>query len=218
MAEINAILFDLDGTLVDTKNLIVTSFRKASQEVLGKAIPDGELLPLIGIPLASQVKFLAPGHEDELIEAYRSINNELHEELIAYFDGTREMLEELLALNKRLGVVTSKRNEPALQALKSFDLQDYFEFIIGMEETQKHKPEPEPLLLGAKLLNATNEPCIYIGDSPYDMLAGRAANMHTIAANWGMFTREELIEAGAQYEANKPLDLPKIIQGIQQKA
>jgi pyrophosphatase PpaX len=214
LLNINAILFDLDGTLVDTKELIVTSFAKASMEVLGEPIPAEKLLPLIGIPIIRQVEILAPGFEQELIETYRAINDELHDELIAYYDGTREMLEELRVQGKRLGVVTSKRKQPALEALQSFDLQDYFEFIVGMEETQKHKPEPEPLLLGAKLLDAAGEPCVYIGDSPYDMQAGRAANMYTIAANWGMFTPEELIRAGAQYEANSPREISKIIQSI----
>lgn len=214
LKHIEAILFDLDGTLVDTKDLIVTSFQKASVEVLGREIPAEQILPFIGIPLINQMKVLAPGHEDALSDAYRRINHELHDEMIAYFDGTREMLEELRASGKRLGVVTSKRKGPALQALESFDLQDYFEFIVGMEDTEKHKPEPEPLLLGAKLLNATDEPCVYIGDSPFDMQAGRAANMYTIAANWGMFTREELLEAGARYEANHPSELPTVIQGI----
>jgi pyrophosphatase PpaX len=214
LLNINAILFDLDGTLVDTKELIVTSFTRASIEVLGEPIPAEKLLPLIGIPIIRQVEILAPGFEQELIETYRAINDELHDELIAYYDGTREMLEELQAQGKRLGVVTSKRKQPALEALQSFDLQDYFEFIVGMEETQKHKPEPEPLLLGAKLLGATREPCVYIGDSPYDMQAGRAANMYTIAANWGMFTPEELVRAGAQYEANSPREISKIIQSI----
>ena len=214
MKHIEAVLFDLDGTLVDTQELIVTSFQKASQEVLGWVIPAEDLLPLIGVPLAHQVKFLAPGHEDALMDVYRRVNNELHDELIGYFDGTREMLEELRAAGKRLGVVTSKRRAPALQALESFALQDYFEFVIGMDQTEKHKPEPEPLLLGAKLLDATGKPCVYIGDSIYDMRAARSAGMYAIAVTWGMFKREELWEAGAQYEANDPREIPGIIEGI----
>jgi pyrophosphatase PpaX len=214
LLNINAILFDLDGTLVDTKNLIITSFQRASEEVLGKKIPAEKILPLIGIPLSKQVETIAPGYGEELMRSYREINDMLHDELIAYFDGTREMLEELKAQGKKLGVVTSKRKQPAIEALKTYNLQHYFEFVVGMEETKRHKPEPEPLLLGAELLGATGEPCVYVGDSPYDMQAGVAANMYTIAALWGMFTRDELIKAGAQFEAKAPLELPNIIYSI----
>jgi pyrophosphatase PpaX len=209
-----AILFDLDGTLVDTEELILTSFRKAALEVLGEAIPDEEVLPLIGIPLVEQAKILVPEHADAIIEAYRRHNIELHEKLIRYFDGTREMLEELKTEGRRLAVVTSKRNRPALEGLKSFNLQGYFEFVSGMEDAKKHKPHPEPLLLAAQRLGVVATDCIYIGDSIYDMQAASAAGMISIAVLWGMCGREELLEAGAQFEVDSPSEIPTLIRSI----
>jgi len=215
MSGFTAILFDLDGTLVDTKDLILTSFRKASVDILGQAIPDEDILPLIGIPLIEQAKILAPEYAEALIESYRLYNIELHDELIQYFEGTREMLEELQAEGRRLAVVTSKRNEPALEGLKSFDLQGFFEFVSGLEETRKHKPDPEPLLVAAQRMGLAATDCIYVGDSVYDIQAADAAGMVSIAALWGMYSREQLLEAGAQHEAASPSELPALIRSIE---
>ena len=215
MPEIKAILFDLDGTLIDTKELILTSFRQGSTDVLGEAIADELIVPLIGIPLIEQVRILAPDHVDELMAAYRLRNLELHDELIAYYEGTREMLDELKAEGRRLAVVTSKRNVPALEGLKSFDLEGYFEFVNGLEETEKHKPDPEPILVAAFRLGVDATECLYIGDSTYDMLAARAAGSVAVAVLWGMGGHNELLEAGAQYEAATPSELPGIIRSIE---
>ncbi|MDR1183312.1 MAG: HAD-IA family hydrolase [Coriobacteriales bacterium] len=212
MTEKKAILFDLDGTLLDTKELILASFRYATREVLGEQLPDEVILPYIGIPLIYQMQAIAAEHADRLLEVYREHNARTHDELIRYFEGTREMLNELSAEGRRLAVVTSKRNESALHGLAHFDLLEYFEFVIGSDDTAVHKPEPEPLLLAAKRLGLAPDTCIYVGDSPFDMQAARAAGILAVAALWGMFSREQLWEAGAQYEATTPAALPAVIR------
>ncbi|MCL1846469.1 MAG: HAD-IA family hydrolase [Coriobacteriia bacterium] len=209
-----AILFDLDGTLIDTKELILTSFRRAAEDVLGAAFPDERVQALIGIPLIEQARALAPDHVDGLMAAYRTRNLELHDELIHYFEGTREMLEAFAEEGRRMAVVTSKRNQPAQEGLASFDLQGYFEFVSGLEETDKHKPDPEPLLVAAARMGVPIQDCVYVGDSPYDMRAALAAGSAAVAALWGMYTREELLDAGAEYEAAAPSELPGLIRRI----
>jgi pyrophosphatase PpaX len=208
------ILFDLDGTLLDTKELILSSYRYATHEVLGERLPDELILPYIGIPLIYQMRVIAPEHADELMKVYREHNARVHDELIRYFDGTREMLDELRDEGKQLAVVTSKRNEPALKGLERFGLEGYFELVIGSEDTLKHKPEPDPLLLAAARLNVPVASCVYVGDSPYDMQAARAAEVTAIGALWGMFSRDELADSGAQYEAPTISALPTIIRAI----
>ena len=212
----SAIIFDLDGTLIDTEELILASFRKGSEEVLGQAIPDEHVRQLIGIPLIEQANRLAPQHAEELMKAYRQYNIELHDKLIHYFEGTREMLEELKREGRRLSVVTSKRNEPAMEGLSSFNLQGYFEFVSGLEDTEKHKPDPEPLLVAASRMGVPVKECVYVGDSVYDMQAACAAGMTSIAALWGMYPREQLLEAGAQYVAASPVELPALIRKIEE--
>lgn len=214
MSKVKAILFDLDGTLIDSQELILSSFRYATKEVLGHALPDERLLPLIGMPLINQVKQIAPDKAEELVEVYRVHNAEQHDALVAYFDGTREMLQELLDAGLRLAVVTSKRNQPALRSLELFKLTGYFEVFIGSEDTDKHKPLPDPLLLAAERMRLQHDECVYVGDSPYDMQAARAAEMVAVAALWGMFTAEVLLSAGAQYQADKPSALPALLREL----
>jgi pyrophosphatase PpaX len=218
MANKRAILFDLDGTLLDTRELILASFRYATREVLGEQLPDEALLPFIGIPLIYQMRAIAAEHADRLLEVYREHNARTHDDLIRYFEGTREMLDELSAEGRRLAVVTSKRNESALHGLAYFDLLEYFEFVIGSDDTAAHTPEPEPLLLAAECLGLASDACIYVGDSPFDMQAARAADIVALGALWGMFSREQLWEAGAQYEATTPATLPVVIREIEDGA
>jgi pyrophosphatase PpaX len=108
--------------------------------------------------------------------------------------------------------VTSKRNELALRGLERFGLLEYFELVVGSDDTVRHKPEPDPLLLAADRLDVSIEDCVYVGDSPYDMRAARAANAVALGALWGMFSREELEEAGAQYEAATIGELPSALR------
>jgi pyrophosphatase PpaX len=218
MAEKRAVLFDLDGTLLDTKELILASFRYATREVLGEQLSDETILPFIGIPLIYQMQAVASEQADKLMEVYREHNARVHDELIRGFEGTREMLDELSAEGRRLAVVTSKRNQPAARGLACFDLLEYFEFVIGSDDTTAHKPEPEPLLLAAKRLGFAPDACIYVGDSPFDMRAARAADAVALAALWGMFSREQLREAGAQYEAATPGEIPAIIRELEKSA
>jgi pyrophosphatase PpaX len=207
-------LFDLDGTLLDTRELILSSFRHATREVLGEQLPDERILPFIGIPLIYQMRTIAGEHAEQLIEVYREHNAQVHDELIRSFKGTREALDALLTEGRRLAVVTSKRNGPAQRGLACFSLEDCFELVIGSDDTAKHKPDPEPLLLAAERLGVAADSCVSVGDSPFDMQAARAAGITAVAALWGMFSRDELIAAGVQYEATDFSDLVTVLRGI----
>jgi pyrophosphatase PpaX len=211
-----AILFDLDGTLIDTKNLILASFQYATRTVLGKQVPDERVLPLIGIPLLYQMRTIDQERAEELTEVYRRHNAQVHDTFIRGFEGTGAMLAALRADGRQLAVVTSKRNGPAHRSLEHFDLSRFFDVVIGSDDTNRHKPDPEPLLVAAARLGVPITSCIYVGDSPYDMQAACAAGAVAVAALWGMFTRDELKAAGARYEAATPGNLYDIIQGIGQ--
>jgi pyrophosphatase PpaX len=209
------ILFDLDGTLLDTRELILSSYRYATRKVLGKRLPDELILPYIGIPLIYQMRKLAPEHAEELMLVYREHNARVHDELIRYFEGTRETLEELQSEGRQLAVVTSKRNEPAMKGLECFGLEGYFQLIVGSEDTTKHKPDPAPLLFATKQLDVPLASCVYVGDSPYDMQAARAAGITAIGALWGMFSHEDLTQGGAQYEIPRITALPAALHDIE---
>ncbi len=211
---IEAVLFDLDGTLLDTGTLILASFRYATQKVLGYSPPDELLTDMVGIPLDYQMRAISPEHSDELVRVYREHNSMVHDELIRYFPGTREALDTLQAEGMRMAVVTSKRREVAARGLSRFNLSGYFELIIGSNDTDKHKPNPEPLLLAAKRMSVSVDQTLYLGDSPYDMEAARAAGSMAVAALWGMFSRERLLAADAQMELSRIAELPGLIRNL----
>ncbi|MCL2757604.1 MAG: HAD-IA family hydrolase [Coriobacteriia bacterium] len=210
MPKILAILFDLDGTLIDSEEHILTSYRYATKKVLGYSPPNEVMRDLIGIPLIEQMRIISSEHADELFRVYREYNQLSYSELIKPFPGTTDTLNELKEAGYRIGVVTSKMCSSALRDLALFDLIDTFELIQGSDKTELHKPHPEPLLFAAETLGLAPEQCAYVGDSPYDMQAARAANMLAIAASWGMFARERLLEAGAQLEARSITELPAL--------
>jgi len=216
MSHSQAILFDLDGTVLDTRELILVSFRHATRTVLGRELPEAEMLDMIGIPLQYQMEKLSPEHADELVAVYREHNAAHHDEMVRVFPGMRETLEALRAQGIPLAIVTSKRNALAARGLACFDLLGFFDLLIGSDDTDKHKPLPDPLLLAATRLGAEPERCVYVGDSPYDMQAACAAGMTAVAALWGMFARERLISAGAQHEAAAITELPALVAQLQE--
>jgi pyrophosphatase PpaX len=179
------VLFDLDGTVIDSGGIILASMRHASREVLGRVIADAELMHAVGGPgLEAQMAALDPERVDELVTVYRAHNEPLHEELVCCA-GMEEALEELRADGRRLGVVTAKRRSTVELAFEHVPLGHLFETIVGGDETERHKPDPEPLLLAAERLGARPENTVYVGDSPFDVRAAKAAGMGSVAVTWG---------------------------------
>lgn len=207
---VEVVLFDLDGTLIDTIELILSSMRHATAEVLGEALPDEVLMHNVGVPLRVQMCEFAPGREDELLSVYRAHNAIVHDELVCDYPGTEEALAELKRRGYRLGVVTSKTISVAQRGLDYFGLAGYFETLVGYEDTEIHKPEPEPLLFAAERLGVSIDRCCYVGDSPHDMAAGIAAGAVTVAALWGPFA-ERVVEPGPDYAIQRLSELPGLL-------
>lgn len=214
MKALKAALFDLDGTLLDTRDMILTSFRYAYKSVFGEeqTPPDEQLLSLIGIPLKQQMEMISPEHSAELFDAYHEKNREIHDSMLKGFSGTAEALERIKNAGLRMAVVTSKRHMPAVKGLERMELAHYFEFVIGSDDCEEHKPNPGPLLLAAQRMELEGADCAYIGDSPYDMEAACGAGMFAVGALWGMFTQERLEAAGAQTLVSSILELPEVLK------
>jgi pyrophosphatase PpaX len=188
------VLFDLDGTVVDSGGIILASMRHATREVLGRDFGDAELMQAVGGPgLEAQMEVFAPERVEELVRVYRAHNEPLHDELQACA-GMEDVLVRLHEQGHRLGVVTAKRRSTVELAFARVPIAHLFETVVGGDETEKHKPDPEPLLLAAKRMNARPEETAYVGDSPFDIRAAKAAGMHAIAVTWGRIHDRERLE------------------------
>jgi pyrophosphatase PpaX len=188
------VLFDLDGTVVDSGAIILASMRHAAREVLGIEPPDEELMAAVGGPgLEAQMRALAPDRVEELVTVYRAHNEPLHDELVCC-EGIDDVLVQLKDEGRRLGIVTAKRRVTVELAFASVPLGHLFEVVVGGDETQRHKPHPEPLLLAAKRMDADPDECAYVGDSPFDVRSAKAAGMHAVAVTWGGIHDREKLE------------------------
>jgi pyrophosphatase PpaX len=180
------VLFDLDGTLIDSGPIILASMRHASVTVLGREPDEERVRAAIGGPgLTAQMRALDADRVQELVDAYRAHNEPLHAELEA-FDGMLDLLPKLRAEGRRLGIVTAKRLRTVELAFDRFPvLRESADVVIGAEDTERHKPDPDPLLEALRRLGAAPGAAAYVGDSPFDIRAAKAAGVTAVAVGWG---------------------------------
>jgi pyrophosphatase PpaX len=200
------VLFDLDGTLIDSGAIILASFRHATRTVLAREIPDAELAALVGgSNIHDQMRAIDAERVDELVRVYREHNEPLHDDLEA-FEGIELVLAELERQGRRLGIVTAKRRRTVDLAFAVLPLERYFDAVVTSDMTQRHKPDPEPVLTAIELLGATPETTAFVGDSPFDVRAGKAAGVFTVAVSWGnIHPAERLDEADVLVESPREL-------------
>lgn len=193
------VLFDLDGTLIDSGPMIMASARHAARTVLGRELDaevDEAVRASIGGPgLVAMMESVDPGRVDELVAAYREENERLHDTLHA-FDDLVGLLPVLRGGGRRLGIVTAKRRATAELAFARFPaLVDHIDVLIGAEDTERHKPEPDPILEALARLGAAPAEAAYVGDSPFDVRAAKAAGTLAVAVGWGgIHSPERLLE------------------------
>jgi len=207
------VIFDLDGTVVDTVRLITASFRHASRVVLGHELPDDVLLANVGQPLMTQMRIIDAARAQELYDAYREHNHRVHDEMIARYDGIEAALGRLKAAQRRLAIVTSKSAETTAMAFRAVGLREYFDTVVTASDTEAHKPSPEPIVLALERLGASPERAVYVGDAPVDVAAGKAARVATVAVLWGAFSPAALAAAGPDFTVATPAALADLCLG-----
>jgi pyrophosphatase PpaX len=206
------VLFDLDGTLIDSGAMILASFRHATRTVLRRELPDEELAAVVGGPnIVEQMRAIDAAQADELVRVYREHNAPLHAKLQA-FAGIEKVLRTLRREGRRLGIVTAKRRATVDLAFDVLPLERYFDAIVTSDSTTRSKPDPEPVRRALELLGARADEAAFVGDSPFDMAAGKAAGVFTIAVAWGKIHPEHsLVDAGADMVASSPQELLDVL-------
>jgi pyrophosphatase PpaX len=211
----NCILFDLDGTLIDSIELIVRSFQHATAVHLGTPLTREEIIPTIGRSLAGELERIAPGSGAALLATYRTFMFANHDEFVTVYPGIFDLLAALHARGLPTGIVTSKARISAAPSFARFLLDREMSVVVVEDDTERHKPLPDPLLHAARLLGLPPAACWYIGDSTHDMIAARAAGMTGIGAAWGPYARAYL-EPLAEAIAETPADLLALLDGARQ--
>jgi pyrophosphatase PpaX len=209
------VIFDLDGTLIDSEALILESYRHTMRFHLGAAPPDELWRTTIGRPLAIQVRDFARSADEAeaMIRTYTEHNLTNHDRLVRPFVGIREALEELKARGKVLAIATSKRRVATGMGLAACNLpEEWFSTIVTADDVGRFKPDPEPVTLAlAGARESDVDFAVYVGDSVHDMQSGRAAGVWTAAVLWGPNDREVLFPESPDLWIERPADIPLIL-------
>jgi pyrophosphatase PpaX len=207
-----ALLFDLDGTLIDSIGLLLECMHHAF-EPRSRRPTTAQWVAGIGTPLRTQLAEWCDGDADveSLVTRYREYQDLHLERLTTPFPGVLDTLAWARATGHPLAVVTSKGRGMTARSLEHVGLAGAFDAIVTFEETERHKPLPDPVWLACERLGVEPANALFVGDSPHDMYAGRAAGARTAAALWGPFTREELAPAVPTHWLTSMAELPTIV-------
>jgi pyrophosphatase PpaX len=189
------VLFDFDGTVIDSGAIILASMRHATKTVLGREVEDEILMAAVGgAGLNEQMRLLDAARAEELVRVYRAHNEPLHSGL-ACCSGMEDVLTTLKQEGRTLGIVTAKRRQTVALAFEHVPIEHLFDVVVGSDDTERHKPDPDPILHALELLGARADEAAYVGDSPFDVRAAKAAGVHAVAVTWGGIHSHERLAA-----------------------
>lgn len=213
MSGFDPILFDLDGTVIDSVALIRESHRHAVREVLGIDLPDERLVANVGRPLIEQMRAFSTERADELLTVYRAWNHANTARLLTAYSGIDGMLQRLADDGRTLGIVTSKSAPTVQLAFDVLPIGHHFAVMIAAEDSELHKPDPTPVLLGLERLGRGREHACFVGDAPFDLQAGAAAGVATVGVTWGFFPRATLAELHPDHLVDTVDELTRVLTG-----
>ncbi|PRO65598.1 pyrophosphatase PpaX [Alkalicoccus urumqiensis] len=208
---ITTVLFDLDGTLIDTIGLITASFQHTLDHFFPGEYTESDLPSFIGPPLYETCSRLLPGREEEMIRVYRTFNLRHHDDMVTGYPGVEETLQQLREAGLKIGVVTTKRRETALRGLSFMQLSSYVDTVVSLDDVTHAKPHPEPLHLALRQLGRTPGEAVMVGDSEHDILGGRRAGTAAAACGWSIKGKAHL----ASFEPDIMLDaMPELVPWV----
>ncbi len=215
MAVKDTVLFDFDGTVMNTNRVIIESWQHTFRTIDGKEREESEITRTFGEPLAATMKKMFPHVPvEEALKIYRSYHYNYFDDLIEMFPGMKELLKETKDRGYKTGLVTSRLKKTTFQGLEKFDLVGYFDAIVTCDDTDAHKPDPEPVFITLDRLGSTPEKSIMLGDTMYDILCAKNAGVCSVMVGWAVAPTEEEIrgENGPDFVLEKPEDLFEIIR------
>lgn len=210
---ITTLLFDFDGTLLDTNELIIQTF----QYVLGNHYPGKyeriDILPFLGPTLYESFDSVEPEKTEQLIEEYRAWNKSMHDELSIEFDGVSETMRLLKAAGMKMAIVSTKRKDMIMKGLELLDVEGVFDEVIAMDDVTKTKPDPEPILLALERLGANADEALMIGDNYHDIVGGQNAGVRTAGVAWSAKGEAFLQTFNPDYMLQHISELLQLVKG-----
>lgn len=216
MRNIDTVLFDFDGTIMDTNNVILMSWQHTFKTLENREEDESKLTATFGEPLERTLeRFFPDVPVEESIKIYRNYQRSNFSELITLFPGMKELVMKCKARGYKTGLVTSRLKITAMEGLDKFDLEKYFDVIITPEDTDKHKPDPAPVNIALERLGSKPENAVMLGDTLFDIQCSHNAGIGAVLVSWTMAlagkTKEDLGEDAPDYIINSPDELFDII-------
>jgi pyrophosphatase PpaX len=209
--KIDTLLFDLDGTLIDTNDLIISSFLHTLEKYKPNEYSREDVLQFIGPPLYDSFVSVIPEKAEEMCQTYRKFNLAKHDELVTEFEGIYELVERLHKEGYKLGIVTTKVRVPVTMGLKLTKLDQFFDCIITLDDVEHPKPHPEPIEKALVELGSKPERTIMVGDNYHDIEAGQNAGTKTAGVSWAVKGKEFLQNYNPDFMLDHPSDLLDIL-------
>jgi pyrophosphatase PpaX len=210
--KINTVLFDLDGTLIDTNELIISSFLHTFEHYYPNQYKREDVLPFLGPTLRETFETLDASKVDDMIATYRTYNLAHHDTLVTEFPTVLETVKVLKETGYKVGIVTTKLSDVVMKGLKLTKLDSYFDVIVALDHVKKAKPDPEPIIKALEQLSSKPEEAIMVGDNYHDILAGKNAGTQTAGVAWTIKGRDYLEQFEPDYILEEMADLLEILE------
>ncbi len=211
MTNITTLLFDLDGTLINTNELIVESFLHTLNHFFPGQYEREDVYPFMGPPLIDTFEALDPERTMEMVAHYREFNLAQHDALVTEFQGVYETIRTLHENNFKMAIVSTKLHETVVKGLKLTNLDPYFNVVIGLDDVENAKPHPEPLEKALAALGSSPEEALMIGDNYHDIEGGQNAGVKTAGVAWSIKGRDFLAQYNPDYMLESMTDLLDIL-------
>lgn len=217
---IKCVLFDFDGTLMNTRTGILNSWKHLFMKKEGREITEEDISDTFGEPLKDSLARIFPDSPvEETLEIYREYGRENPEQMMKPFEGMPEVVKKLHDHGYKIGLVTSRGSVSSEKGLKDWDMLQYFDVLVTADRCERHKPDAEPALKALAALGASADEALLVGDTPFDLQCGKNAGVRTILAGWTMdVDTENLPEEYPPYRVCATADeIYDIAEGLQEK-
>ena len=217
MGKTDTVLFDFDGTVMNTNDVIIASWQHTFRTIDGKEREVSEIARTFGEPIVKTMKRLFPQVPvEESLKIYRSYQYDYFDDLVTLFPGMKELLVKLRKTGYKTGLVTSRMRNTTFRGLEKFELTDLFDAVVTCDDTNVHKPDPEPVFIALDKLGTKPEKTVMLGDTMYDIMCANNAGVTSILVGWAIAPTEEEIkgENGPDFIMKDAADLFRILDEI----